>query len=163
MPVTFRLYSDLSREAKVQTREFNAAMKVFLNPDSANPIEMGEYFQLDTTVASGEYMTRAAGAIPSVPFYLERGRPEPQIIGRGSFLFTTSWQADTLIVTPAGLTIGCPLKVGAAVVYLTLNKSGLLLHTGAADADYVVGYAMRLPAANDNFLKYQALGPFRMA
>lgn len=161
MTTTFILYSDLSREAKTQVREFNAAMKVFLNPTSANPIEMGEYFQLDTTATSSEYMTRAAGDIPSYPYYLERGRPEPQILGRGSFLFTHAWQADTLIMTATSIVIGSMLKVDD-VTYDSTTKSGLVLHDGTG-ADFVVGYCLRVPANNNNYLKYQSLSPFRIA
>lgn len=162
MTVYFKLYSDLSREAKLQVHPFNTAMKVFLNPDSANPIEIGEWFNWDTTLTTMQ-MTRAGSTIPSYCYYLERGRPEPQILGKGSFLFTSNWIADTMIMddTGTGVTLSDPLKVGTVAIG-GLNKSGLVKHNGSADTGYVVGYPLLLSTNNGGYLKFQALGPYRI-
>lgn len=159
MQTYFRLYEDLNRARRLD-RAFNAANKVFTVPTSANPLIEGEWFEIDNSVTTEQYK-RGTGALPSVPLFLEKGRPEMQITGKGTFLFGYDWIADTKVMVTTSLDEGLMLKVGNVTID-SLARSGLVYHDGTG-TDWVVGYVMRLPANNGGWLRFQRLSPFRLS
>lgn len=143
-------------------KTLNATTQASVPPNSANPLIMGEWFDIDATVAS-EQWKRATGALPAFPYYLPMGEPTPQITHKIPLLLGNGYEFDTKVFTAAGITIGAPVKVSAAVMVGGLAKSGLILHTGAADADFVQGHCVRLAANNNGFLRVHRMGPYRIA
>lgn len=156
----FKLLEDITK-VELHPVRLNAATRLLTNPNNANPLEIGEWLELETGITS-ELWQRSTGALPSRCWYLERGRTEPQILGKGSVLEAGGWEADTKIFNPAGLTIGAPLKVGNVTV-AALTKSGVLLHTMGAATEWVVGYVTRLHAYNNDYLRLHAVSPSRTA
>lgn len=157
----FRLLEDMTK-LRVHPVPFDSTTQAFLNPQNANPLLMGEWVE-PVTGGTTEEWQRATGALPCRCYYLERGRMEPQILGKGSVIEPGGWEAETQIMTAAGITEGAPLKVSATVSFGGVNKSGIILHTGAADADWVIGYAVRLAANNGGYLRFATVSLFRMA
>jgi len=145
MVENFRLHSPVE---KVERRDFPVADRSILNPNGSNPLLDGEFMELDATTPSK--VIRAGGAKLSWAVFAERGRSDTQAIGKVPLLYMGAYEADTLIMSAAGLNHGDPLMVGDVTIS-TLTKSGLLLHTGL---DLVVGYVLRLPAQNGNKLRF---------
>ena len=145
MVENFRLHSPVE---KVERRDFPVADRSILNPNGSNPLLDGEFMELDATTPSK--VIRAGGAKLSWAVFAERGRSDTQAIGKVPLLYMGAYEADTLIMSAAGLNHGDPLMVGDVTIS-TLTKSGLLLYTGL---DLVVGYVLRLPAQNGNKLRF---------
>lgn len=134
MPVqSFKLRSDL---AMVIRRDFSLATPDLLKPSNGNPLEMGEFLAFD-----GSYhLVRGDGSAPAFCLFTEKGRSDTQAIGKATVLFLGMYEAETMIYTAAGMGVGLPLKVDAAVFYGGLNRSGLMVHPLGVDTDLVVGY-----------------------
>lgn len=134
----------------IQRRSFELAVPGLLNPNNANPLVEGEFLILD-----GAYkMERGSGvgAVPAWSYFAERGRYETQAIGKGPFLYGGFYEADTKVMDGTGLAVGAPLTVGDVTVG-ALTKRGLLA-VATPGTDFVVGYVTRLPAANNNYLRF---------
>ena len=134
----FRLRTEVQTLTR---RDFSLVDTTLLNPDNANPLEMGEWMMLDS---SSYKLVRSDGSLPSWVSFVERGRSDTQAIGKMTVLFLGTYEAETLIYDSTSLVVGSPLKADAAISYLSLNKAGLKLHGGGADTDHVIGYVMQV-------------------
>jgi hypothetical protein len=144
------LFNLKSEFQTIHRRSFELAVPALLNPNNANPLIEGEFLQLDTAYK----MARGTGvsAVPSFAYFAEQGRYETQAIGKGPFLYLGAYEADTKVMDATGLSVGDPLTVGDVTV-ATLTRRGLLA-VATPGTDFVVGYVTRLPAANNNFLRF---------
>jgi hypothetical protein len=144
---TFRLvtsFEDIGR------RSFDLASPGILKATDTNPIVSGEFFQLD-----GDYkMARGTvnpAVVPSYVFYGEPGRTEMQALQKGTFLFHRGpYEAETKVMTSTSIVVGSALEV-ADVTYGGKTRRGLVLRTSGV----VVGYATKLPANNDGWLRFR--------
>ena len=147
MALDFNLTSEFTPIAR---RSFAMGDATILNPNSVNPLVLGEFLELNLSYQ----LIRGAvdGAlVPSFAIFAERGRTDMQAIGRAPALFLNSYEADTKIIDATGLvTYGQPLMVGNVTIG-ALVKRGLKLHAGAA---HVVGFVTRLPASNNGYLRF---------
>jgi hypothetical protein len=72
-----------------------------------------------------------------------------QAIGKGPFLYGGFYEADTLIMDATALTLG------EAVSVYDLDIGGIIRRgLGAYTAGFIVGYVTRLPANNNNKLRF---------
>jgi hypothetical protein len=145
----FKLVSEFQT---IHRRPFTLAAPALLNPNNANPLLDGEFLELDAAYK----MARGTGtpaAVPSFAYFAERGRYEVQAIQKGPFLYMGDYEADTLIMTATGITLGEALEVSTTPI-ATIDKRGLVQYT----AGYIVGYATRLPANNNGFLRFIRTG-----
>lgn len=144
------LFNLKSEFQTIHRRSFELADPALLNPNNANPIIEGEFFTLD-----GAYkMARgsAFGAVPAWAYFAEQGRYETQAIGKGPFLYGGFYEADTKVMSATSLAVGDPVVVGDVTIG-GLTRRGLVA-VNAAGTDFVVGYVTRLPAANNNYLRF---------
>jgi hypothetical protein len=146
MVENFRLHSPVE---KVERRDFPVADRSILNPNGANPLLDGEFMELDATTPTK--VIRAAGLKLSWAVFAERGRSDTQAVGKVPLLYLGAYEADTLIMSSAGLGHGDPLMVDDVTIGV-LTKSGLKKHGGGADL--IVGYCLRLPSQNGNKLRF---------
>jgi len=145
----FKLVSEFQT---IHRRPFELADPALLNPNNANPLLDGEFLQHTTAYK----MARGTGvaAVPSFAYFAERGRYEVQAIQKGPFLYLGEYEADTLIMDATGVTLGMALVV-QDVTIATLTKRGLARWPAApAGTEKVMGYVTRLPANNNNFLRF---------
>lgn len=145
MTQTFKLVTAFE---PITRRAFELADPEILKATNAEPLLGGEWLELD----SAYKMARGAAdpaLVPSYCFFGEPGRTEMQALGKGTFLFLNQFEADTLIFDSTSLTLGCALEVGD-VSYGGGTKRGLQLATSGV----VVGYCTRLPATNNNYLRF---------
>lgn len=131
----FRLRTEVQTLTR---RDFSLVDSTLLNPNNANPLEMGEWMMLD---ASQYKLIRSDGTLPSWVSFVERGRSDTQAIGKMTVLFLGGYEAETLIYDATSLVVGSPLMAND-VTYLTLTKSGLKLHGGGSE--HIVGYVMQV-------------------
>jgi hypothetical protein len=145
MAVNFRLISEFQT---IHRRPFELADPAILNPNNTSPLVEGEFLELNTTYQ----MARGAGnpsAVPTYCYFAEQGRYETQAIQKGPFLYMGSYEADTLIMDATALAVGSFLEV-ADVVIGTITRRALQLAT----TGHVIGRVTRLPANNNNFLRF---------
>lgn len=142
----FRLISPVE---KIERRDFPVADRSILNPNGANPLLDGEFMELDATAPNK--VIRAAGLKLSWAVFAERGRSDTQATGKVPLLYIGAYEADTLIMSDAGLGHGDPLMVDDVTIGV-LTKSGLKKHGGGADL--VIGYVLRTPAQNGGKLRF---------
>lgn len=145
MGPNFKLVSEFQT---IHRRPFELAVPALLNPNNANPLLDGEFLELNASYQMARGTVNPA-VVPSFAYAAERGRYETQAIGKGPFLYLGAYEADTLIMNATGITLGEQLEV-ADVTIATLTRRGLVQFT----AGKVIGYATRLPAANNNFLRF---------
>jgi hypothetical protein len=103
-------------------------------------------------------MARGTGdaAVPSFPYFQGSGSYDVQAIGKGPFLFLNPYEADTLVFDGTGIvSIGQPLMVTTGTYGGIANRRILALNDNPA-TKYVVGYVTRLPASNNNYLRFIA-------
>ena len=121
-----------------------------LNPNSTSPVALvdGELIQYDST---GKAVRATDAAKPSWFCIDDRGDPGVQasrkltaIVGGGAF------QADTVIYDSTSLVVGSKLMYGNCTIE-SLTRAGVVLQTGS---NIVVGYVLRLAAANGNKLRF---------
>lgn len=140
---TFKLITELQT---ITRRDFVVADRTLLNPDNANPLEMGEWLQID---ASYE-VVRGDGSVPGFAMFVEKGRSDIQAIGKVTLLFLGAYEAETLIFNSgAAPALGAKLEV-ATVTYETLSKSGLQTQS----AGEVAGYVTKTAASNGGYLRF---------
>jgi hypothetical protein len=151
MAVNFRLVSEFQT---IHRRSFTLADPTILNPTNVRPLVEGEWLQLD-----GSYHMARGGdnagnltdeaAVPSFCYFAEQGRYETQAIEKGPFLYMGGYEADTLMMDSTGLAIGDELAV------FDLDIGGVIRRgLGEQSTGLIVGYVTRLPAANNNFLRF---------
>jgi len=145
----FELVSEFTpitrRSFEVATVDANGV--TILNPNSANPLVLGEWLEL-----SGNTMIRGSANPAAVPSYCcmgERGRTDMQAIGKAPFLWMGEYEADTLIMTATGITQGEGLEV-ANVTYGALTRRGLVQFTTGV----IVARCTRVPANNNGYLRF---------
>jgi hypothetical protein len=146
MAVNFKLVSDFQT---ILRRPFSVATPAILNPMDAQPLLDGEFLELDTAYK----MARGSGTpalVPSFAYFAERGRYEVQAIQKGPFLYLGPYEADTLIMDSTSLTVGAALEASTVTVGTSTWLRGLKIYTSG----YIVGYVTRLPASNNNFLRF---------
>jgi hypothetical protein len=154
MALNFKLKSEFQT---LHRRAFSLAVPGILDPNNANPLLDGEFLKLDTAYK----MARGSGAadtVKSFAYYRERGAYDTQAIQKGPFLYGGWYEADTLIMdTTVGATItavGQALVVGDVTI-ATLTRRGLTALPGSpSGAEFVIGYVSRLPANNNNYLRF---------
>lgn len=138
----FRLRTEVQTLTR---RDFSMVDSTLLNPNNANPLEMGEWLMLDS---SSYKLVRSDGSLPSWVCFTERGRSDVQAIGKVTTLFLGTYEAETLIYDSTSLVVGSPLKADAAISYNSLNRAGLKLHAGGGDTDHVLGYVMQVSSGS---------------
>jgi hypothetical protein len=156
---TFKLVSPFE---PLQRRSFDMEVPGILRATHARPIANGEWFQLTSTTykmeRGGDGVVTTPGtpdneaAVPSYAFFGEPGRTEMQALGKGTFLFLGPYEADTLIFhAGAGLSIGQKLAV------YDLDMGDGIVRRGLApwSSGYIAGYVTRLPAYNNNWLRFR--------
>ena len=143
MIVNFELVTDVQDLIR---RDFTVADPTLVNPTNANPLLDGEFVQLN----SAYQLIRANTGALGFAVFAERGRFDVQALGKTTVLFAKPYEADTRIFTSAGLVLGNPLKISAAVTYDAQTRSGLI----AWDTGVIIGYVTRLPANNGGKLRF---------
>jgi len=142
--VHFELVTDLQ---SVIRRDFPLADKTLANPLSANPLIDGEFLNLNQQY---QLVRGVDGSIGWAAF-VERGRFDVQALGKVTVLFLHSYEADTRVFDPTGLTLGGPLQVRAGLTIDGITgRTGLGAYTSGA----IIGYVTRLPANNGNKLRF---------
>jgi hypothetical protein len=142
----FRLVSPVE---KVERRDLPLNAPALATPSNANPLVQGEFMELDST--NPRTVIRSGGDILSWAIWAEKGRSDVQAIRKVPLLYMGTYEADTIVMTAAGLTHGGALMVDD-VTFESLTRSGLVIHGGGAEL--VVGYVTRLPASNGNKLRF---------
>jgi hypothetical protein len=143
----------ISEVLPVQRRDFTLSDPTLLNPNNANPLYDGEWLELDSSYklvrgASGE------GALPAWQLFAERGRYDTQAIAKAPVLFIGGYEAETTIVTLAGLAVGSALSVTDVTVDAA-SKRGLAL-TGTGSGEHmIVGYVTRVLSDRVRFWKVE--------
>jgi len=143
MIVNFELVTDVQDLIR---RDFTVADPTIINPTNSNPLLDGEWVALNTSYQ----LVRAGTGVLGFAVFAERGRFDVQAIGKTTVLFAKPYEADTRIFTAAGLALGAPLKISAAVTYDLQTRSGLVAH----DTGVIIGYVTRLPANNGGKLRF---------
>lgn len=162
--INFEPVSDI---LPIWRRDLPLADGTLADPDNAVTLIDGEWVTID---AGYEWVRAAAIGTPddpalvrSFPVWNERGRSDRQGMAerKTTCLFRGEYEFDTRVFDAAAVvgggaaitTVLQALKV-ATVVIGARNFVGLVGHGGAADANPVVGYTTRLPAANGGRLRF---------
>ena len=119
-----------------------------INPNSANPLILGEFLELNTAYQMIRGTVNPA-AVPSYCVFGERGRTDMQALGKAPILFMGTYEAQTKVMNPAGLAVGDLLEVND-VTFGSLTRRGLKLRTTGLGA----GRVTRLPANNNGYLRF---------
>jgi hypothetical protein len=152
----FRLVSEFQT---IHRRPFELAAPATLKPTDVRPMVDGEFLQLDTAykMARGGDNTittpptpDSEGTVPAFAYFAERGRYETQAIQKGPFLYLGPYEADTMIMYGTGLSLGDKLSVFDIDIGGIVRR-GLFKATAGG---YVVGFVTRLPANNNNWLRF---------
>jgi len=146
----FKLISEFQ---PIQRRPFGLGDPDILNPNDTEPLLDGEFLELDSSYK----MVRGSGSpatVPSFAYFAERGRYEVQAIQKGPFLYLGQYEAETLIMDSSGITLGEALEVDTVTVGAATWLRGLVQKT----TGYVIGYATKLPANNNGWLRFIRLG-----
>ena len=145
MPVYMELVTDVQM---LRRRNYKVAIRALLSPSNANPIFDGEFMNLDAAYK----LVRGADRSFGYMVWDERGRYDVQALGKVTVIHGGGgYEADTMIFTAAGLTLGNPLQISAAVVGPDgQTKSGLANWGGGP----VIGYVTRMPQFNGNKLRF---------
>lgn len=147
MGPNFRLVSEFQT---IHRRPFELATPALLNPNNANPLLDGEFLELTANYRM-ERGTGTPALVPSFAFAAERGRYETQAIQKGPFLYLGDYEADTLIFDGTGITaVGQQVEVNNVTIGGVAGKRGLVIFTAGKS----IGWVTRLPAANNNFLRF---------
>lgn len=136
------------------------ATEPFLSPMAANRLFVGEWMEL----SGGEprKLLRATGATPSWVLYTPSGSTDSQTLKQVTIIKGGSYEADTKVFTAGAIVVGSQLKVDDVTIGVA-TKSGLVLHAGAADTDFVVAYADVLAVDNNGYLRFTRTDPSRLA
>jgi len=143
MNINFELVTELQGLLR---RDFPVAVKSNVDPTQANPFLDGEFYFVDS---SYKLVRATAGSVGWAGFS-ERGRMDVQASGKMTVLFGPTYEADTLVMTASGITLGGALKIGA-VTYQGQSRIGLINQGGSG---VIVGYCTRIPSANGNKLRF---------
>ena len=151
MAINFRLVSEFQT---IHRRPFELADPASLKPTNVRPIIDGEWLELNGSYkmargGNNNAGSTSPGTVPAFLYFAERGRYETQAIQKGPFLYGGFYEADTLIMDGAGLTLGGELEVNDVTI-ASLTKRGLKIQVSGK----IVGYVTRLPANNNNFLRF---------
>jgi hypothetical protein len=156
MPQTFKLTSEF---ISVLTRPFPAALPADLDPVGVRPLVMGEFLQLDSAYkmergGDNNGASLDPAAVPSYAVFSEQGDYAVQATGKVSVLYMHSYEADTMIFDPTGLTLGEKLEV------VDWEDAGGVVRRGLGQyvAGHVVGHVTRLPANNNGWLRFMRTG-----
>jgi hypothetical protein len=156
----FKLVSEF---LSVATRSFELADSDLLNPNSALPLVMGEFLEVDADykMARGA-ATPALG--PSVAYFQFQGAYDTQALGKGPFLYQHEYEVDTKIFEEPGGAYD-PFVLNGAVLVGTIaggvhtGRRGVLPQkTTPVAGEYILGYVTRLPANNNGFLRFRRIG-----
>jgi len=146
----FKLVSDF---LSITTRSFELADAALLNPNSALPLVMGEFLEID----SAYKMARGTGSGTGLSFaYFQfQGAYDVQALGKGPFLYLNQYEADTKIfedgIGGGALAMNGPVIVGD----LTSGRRGLVpMPAAPAGTERVVGYVTRMPSVNNGYLRF---------
>lgn len=138
-------------------RDFYLANEALLQPFNANPIVDGEWL-----VINSDYkLARGAGegTDPTVvPVFTEKGRYDTQAIGKVSTLFLGMYEAQTKVITTAGLALGSPLTV-QDVTFEALTRRGLAVE-GVTAARVRVGYVTKV--SDGGYVRFVTRGYTKM-
>jgi hypothetical protein len=169
--INFEPVSDIMQ---VTRRDFPLADKTLADPTNALALYDGEWLALDATsklVRASDVTTPdnlSANALV-FPLFMEPGRSDvlSNAARKMAVLFMGNYEFDTRIFDAAAnlgsgdpiTFVGQPLKVATISLALaaggTRAFTGLVGHGGhAADANPIVGYVTRLPAANGGKLRF---------
>lgn len=141
--------------ADLTVRSFGMVDPTILKPESANPMVMGEFLELDTSAyklkrGTGDGTNRAVYAM-----FTEQGRYDVQAVEKATSLFIGHYEADTKVFDGTNITAaGQPLMVGDVTIG-GLTKRGLKALPGTPTGnEHIVGYVTRLPANNSGKLRF---------
>jgi|WetSurSiteA1Bulk_404760.scaffolds.fasta_scaffold91891_2 hypothetical protein len=142
------VYMELVTDVQLlRRRSFDVANRALVSPSNANPFVEGEFVNLD----SAYKLIRGASNSFGYMVWDEKGRYDVQALGKLTVLHGGGgYEADTRVFTSAGLTLGGPLGISAAVSIDTVTKSGLYNWVSGP----VIGYVTRLPANNGQRLRF---------
>lgn len=143
MNVNFEFVTELQGLLR---RDFPVASKTNVDPTQANPYLDGEFYFVDASYK----LVRATAASVGWVGYSERGRMDVQASGKMTVVIGPTYEADTLIMTASGITLGGALKIGS-VTYQGQSRIGLVNQGGSG---VIIGYCTRTPAANGNKLRF---------
>lgn len=148
MMINFKLVSEFITLHRRSFELVDTDLLKPIPPGAKVPLVDGEYLELDTAYKMDRGTVDPA-VVPSWVYAAEQGRYETQTIGKGPILYGGWFEADTLIMVGTGLSVGDALEVSTISVG-SYNRRGLQkLTTGL-----MVGRVTRLPANNNNFLRY---------
>ena len=148
----FKLVSEF---LSVATRSFELADRDLLNPNSALPLVMGEFLELDASYKMARGATTPATG-PSMAYFQFQGAYDTQALGKGPFLYMHGYEADTKVfedgIGGGAFALNEPVLVGD----LTSGRRGLIpVPSGGLGTSHIVGYVTRMPATNNGFLRFR--------
>lgn len=148
----FKLMSEFQT---IHRRPFEMATPAILDPTNIRAVVDGEFFTQDTAykmVRGGDNNagTPDIGIVPAFVYAAQKGQTDVQAIQKAPFLYLNSYEADTLIFLGTSLAQGSPLMVRDVDIGGIIRRGLGLATTGA----FIVGYVSRLPANNNNFLRF---------
>lgn len=149
MALDFEMISEVTPTGR---RDFLVGTAGITSPHAANPLVLGEFLELNSSYQA----IRGAGtpaAVPSFAVFGEQGRTDIQTLGKAPLLYLHWYEAQTKVMDATGITLGEALEV-SDVTYGALTRRGLVQFT----AGYVIGYATRLPADNNGYLRFIRMG-----
>jgi hypothetical protein len=146
MAQDFKLVSDF---VDIARRSMELEDTTILDPTSANPLIMGEWLEMSSTIYGVKRGTVNPSTVPSWAVFAEQGRFETQVLGKVPILFMKPFEADTKIMLATGLAVGDALEV-ADVTIGSLTRRGLVKFT----TGFKVGRVTRLPADNGGYLRF---------
>jgi hypothetical protein len=153
MKANFELVTELQT---LHRRDFPLADPTILNPLNSNPLLDGEWLEMNSSYAlargaAGVGGTNEGDNAAVFPIHTERGRYDTQAIGRTNVLMLGMYEADTLVITSAGLVVGDALTV-QNVTYLGGTKRGLAKKVAAASGVVVVGFVTKIVGSKVRFV-----------
>ena len=143
--INFKLISEFQT---IHRRPFELAAPAILDPNNAQPLVDGEFLELDGTYKMARGTVNPA-VVPSFVYFAERGRYETQALQKGPFLYLGWYEADTKIMDSTALAVGDPLEITNVTIGGIVRRALKKATTG-----YVIGYATRLPAVNNGWLRF---------
>lgn len=131
----------LSGIALKSRRTFNLANEDLLSPLYSNPLEEGEWLELNSNGALARGTGTTGGNVLAFPVVTERGSYDAQALRKTTVMYDGDYEAETKIVNTTGLGVGDALMIGDVTIG-GLTKRGLLKATGAP-GEVVVGHVTK--------------------
>jgi len=148
----FRLISEF---LSLQTRDFTPAVASLMDPTGLRPLIDGEFLIINGAGQAAREGDNNAGTadeslIKAWPTFFYKGSYDVQMLNKVPLLWIGNFEAETLIMLATGILQGSALSVrDVAVGGIVYRGLGL-----ATVAGWTMGYAHKLPAVNNGWLRF---------